>query len=360
MPHEIELNGNEKRVLYGLVAYPAYTDEQLAKRLKLKRSTVTAIRRRLADAGYFAEIMFPNFFALGAELLAVKYGNHAKAKLVSFSDRSEQYMKKQEKPPAENIISVSTDYEGFSIFVSDKFSGIKKEFDAWNAYFSSTDPTVQLHDSYLPFELLTQCSLGFAPFVKSALEGDIIPLRIDLLALREKAKKLPANQRELLLRFLQLPRATNNQLAKQLGLTRPTVGKIKNFLLQRQYVYPLRVPDLQKLGFTLLVLTFLQLHAHAALSAQQDQQEKQDAPGDGQNMLFCAATAHESVTIHIYKDFSEYQQKHSSYLSRFDSQKLLARDPLIAVLALPLLKRFLFNILPLTEKLLRKGDTQRI
>ena len=63
------LNKNEKLVLYGLVKYPLFNDRELAEKIKLKMTTVTAIKNRLKKNGYYYTVRIPVLQNLGCELL---------------------------------------------------------------------------------------------------------------------------------------------------------------------------------------------------------------------------------------------------------------------------------------------------
>jgi hypothetical protein len=73
------LTKNEKDTLWGMVNHPTLNDRALAKKTRLKLSTVTAIRRRLREREYFWTVNIPNFSRLGFELLCVEYGSFNEA-----------------------------------------------------------------------------------------------------------------------------------------------------------------------------------------------------------------------------------------------------------------------------------------
>ena len=65
------LTGREKLVLWGLCRYPLLNDEELAKKLDLKRSTLTAIKNRLKGKGWFSLNYIPNFRKLGCQFFSI-------------------------------------------------------------------------------------------------------------------------------------------------------------------------------------------------------------------------------------------------------------------------------------------------
>ena len=65
------LSRNEKLTMFGLVRFPTFNDRVLAGEIKLKMSTVTAIRNRLKREGWFRTVRIPYLERLGGELLIV-------------------------------------------------------------------------------------------------------------------------------------------------------------------------------------------------------------------------------------------------------------------------------------------------
>ena len=70
-----EFTPNEKAVFYGLTRYPYFNDREIAERIGINLSTVTAIRQRLRKNGYFRTIRVPMLQNFGCELLSILYTN---------------------------------------------------------------------------------------------------------------------------------------------------------------------------------------------------------------------------------------------------------------------------------------------
>ena len=67
------LNKNERRVFYGMIRYPLLNDRELATKLKLKMTTVTAIKNRLKKNKYYSTIRVPVLKHLGTELFSIMH-----------------------------------------------------------------------------------------------------------------------------------------------------------------------------------------------------------------------------------------------------------------------------------------------
>jgi hypothetical protein len=70
-----DLSDNEKRTLLGIVKFPTLNDRQLSETIAIKMSTVTAIKNRLKDMGYFMSVRVPKLQNLGAEMLSIAYAH---------------------------------------------------------------------------------------------------------------------------------------------------------------------------------------------------------------------------------------------------------------------------------------------
>ena len=67
------LSINEKRVLYAITQFSSALDKDLYSILDMKKSTFSAIKRRLFKRGYFRIMRVPTLSKLGMELLFTVY-----------------------------------------------------------------------------------------------------------------------------------------------------------------------------------------------------------------------------------------------------------------------------------------------
>ena len=68
---EFSLTDKDKLVLHGLIANPDLNDIELARKVRMKRSTLTGIKNKLARTGFYITVMVPNLPLLGYELLTI-------------------------------------------------------------------------------------------------------------------------------------------------------------------------------------------------------------------------------------------------------------------------------------------------
>ena len=58
---------------------------------------------------------------------------------------------------------------------------------------------------------------------------------------------LNKNERRVLLALVEHPHLSITQISKKIWLSKPTVGKIKSKLLEKEYITPFVIPDLEKM-----------------------------------------------------------------------------------------------------------------
>jgi hypothetical protein len=139
------LTKNEKKVLYGLVRHPTLNDRKLSEKMKVKHSTITAIRRRLHEEGYFKTVRIPAVNRLGYELMIVGYGQFNPSATESERSRFIESLKEENKglyyfmnsPDFYFFVSAAKDYtyfkrwadtNNFAFADSKLFNGTQRDF----------------------------------------------------------------------------------------------------------------------------------------------------------------------------------------------------------------------------------------
>jgi PAS domain S-box-containing protein len=121
---DLPLTEKDKTVLYGLVRYPEYNDIELAKKLRIKRSTLTSIKNKLSRAGFYTTLRIPNLPVLGYELVSISYGN-----FVLSNDKEEKDVFKKELAYPEYVSIQSTGLEYYAMMVSKNITKYKEKTD---------------------------------------------------------------------------------------------------------------------------------------------------------------------------------------------------------------------------------------
>jgi len=233
------LTDREKIVLWGLCRWPLLNDEELSGKLKLKRSTLTAIKNRLRKGGWFSLKYIPNFYKLSCE--AMGFFNIAKGRNVRVDGTD--FMKDSSGVVLRNI----QDENIFGVFVAEKFVDFKKfceDFCCRNegARFSEDSFFFGLDD----FEL--RDSSGVIDFVFNLKRKE----DVSSYDFSNNGVELNSNERRVFHAMIQNPELSSSNIAKKIWISKPTVIKIKNRLLDDGIVYAYIAPDFRKLGFNFL------------------------------------------------------------------------------------------------------------
>ena len=236
----ISLTDKERVVLWGICRFPLLNDEELAGKLELKRSTLTAIKNRLKGKGWFSLKYVPNFSKLGCQFVGVFDGGAGKGRIRGINS-------KLLKSVPEVVLSNYQNEKFFGVFVSDKYVEFRKFLErfeeenkeALRLGFNEHSFFYDLED----FELR-----DFSEVINSLFS----------LGRREKAKifdfkgmpeELNINEKRVLHAMVRDSSMSSAEIAKKVWISKPTVIKIRNKLIDEAYIYAMVLPNFRKLGF---------------------------------------------------------------------------------------------------------------
>ena len=120
----VRLTSLEKKVLHGVCQYPALTDTELAARLEVKRSSLTAARNRLMRQGILRNFYLPDFERLGITLIGMGFGSFKPG--VKFAERrkTSTFADIAKSPHLVFAKTTDSDYTGF--FLAKDYAEIKQ------------------------------------------------------------------------------------------------------------------------------------------------------------------------------------------------------------------------------------------
>jgi len=126
MQPSINLSNNQKRVILGLCLYPTSSDSEVARKLSVKRSTFSTIKKQLLNPPYemIHPVNVPNAKALGSNVLAVGYIDFNPNELDKFiSERPKEILERLQYFP--NLVqSIFGHHSGVSFLISKSFTDI--------------------------------------------------------------------------------------------------------------------------------------------------------------------------------------------------------------------------------------------
>lgn len=315
-----DLSPNERVVFHALVRHPTLNDRELSELVKVKLSTVTAIKNRLKSRGFFFTLQWPQLQHLGCELLTANLA--ALNSSVPQSTRVDVGQALVSDFP--EIFYLAADERwGFSLSLNRNYSAARSNTERFFRVFSESE--VLLPEGY---------KAVYFPFSQSRLYNtfECASLLASDFGLEDMAEKPHGRERPVFetVRDVELSRIErrvfkgivanpdfhDSSVAKQIDVTRQTVTKIRRRFEALGLVRTLRVPNLEALGYEVLVV----FHQHYRPSAQLKQRRDREEPFYAKlPVVFRVASDLESLEIMAFHDFSEYQRT-SVALSKFNRE----------------------------------------
>ena len=320
------LTKNEKKVLYGITRYPAVTDSDLADIIDVKLSTLTSIKRRLTDNGYYRTLMIPLVNRLGCELLAVIYMQFNP--VIPLPERIET-TKKTIEVFDEIFFSVGEEEQGFSMSLSQNYTNIGRI----NEIRTETFGRLGLLEKEYPHEVIF-------PFATSHIHRffDFAPILKQLFTIEDDRKKQPskdlfcnltpvdftAKEKNVYNALVEHPTATTQQIGDLVGLSRHTVARLKNHFFDSGLLQLLTLPDLQKLGLDILTFYHISFNPNKAPSASDL------AAIDSPYTIFFASRKFESILLAAYPTYQQYKADEMTKIRYLKENNLFSLSPFIS------------------------------
>jgi DNA-binding Lrp family transcriptional regulator len=122
---------------------------------------------------------------------------------------------------------------------------------------------------------------------------------------RSDAKKAKLNR--LLLEYLKDSNRSDSQIAKILGVSQPTVSRMRNKLLEEGLVRHFSaIPDLAKMGYEIMVFSFVKFNMDQVIEIEEKAKEwAQSHP----EILFSSRAegmGMDAITVSVHKNYAEY------------------------------------------------------
>ena len=341
----MDLTNNEKKVLYGIVKFPNYNDKMLSEKIFLKQSTVSAIRKRLKQEGYYRILAVPMLQNLGAEMLVLIHTNFNP--VIPLEKRIE-ITEKNIEAYEEIIFSMGEEDKGFSISFSRNYTDIGKINDIRAKTFGK----LGLLDGEYPKEVIFPFEISkiyrfftFTPLLSNFFGIDDNFRDENLFKINKT--KLSKKEAEVFCKLVENPEASLKEIAEFCGITRHTAGRMKKKFFN-DMIKLIAIPDFSKLN--LKILSFCHLIFDPKNAPEQDEIKKIiDTP-----TIFFAARNFEYVSISMHRNYESYKFHKMSALQRIRENGWEAEKYIIRTFSIDKAKIIKdINFLPITKKLLR-------
>jgi len=329
---KILLTKNEKLVFYGLVKYPLLNDHQLSEKLKIKRSTITAIKNKLLRQDFYSTYIIPNFELIGCELMCILNG-----KTIENIEEGKKIIKKIVSSP-EVMYDIRTDKDFLSMIVSKNFVEAKRLIDYVLSLYEGSNIEMP-NIFYFPFEMSRIINL----FDYSILLKSLFNLEIEegiIKPVSSTKRELANNEKIVLYALTKYPDLTDSEIAAKTKISRPTVNLIKKNLLKEDFLRMINIPDVKKLNLELLV------YSNAKIDLKKIKKEKPEVSP----LIFMVNSERESSGIFIFENYTKYKIAYDRLTSLLKEKQFIIGEPTRYLFPIQQIKSQKIDFAPLVKK----------
>lgn len=325
------LNYNESLVLYGLVKYPLLNDRELADKLKLKMTTVTAIKNRLKQNKYYKTIRVPILRHYEIELftaILIKF-----SAMVPEKDLIKKLAPLTQKIP-EFFYGGIEGGNGFGLGFAQNYSELLSTIEKLSlvarggGYIENVSPPMK---RLVIFPLKNAVFFNFFDFSNILKREYKIKLKDEpdepMISLpRPKDVSLTTIEKRVLYGLVNYPELPDSKIADKINVTRQVISKLKRTFEDDGLIKTIRVPDLLKLGYEILVLGH---NHHNPLTPLEKRKKGIELVKSETPLIFLISTNLESFAISAVKNFVEFQKLKNKVMSFYKQEKFFITEPSI-------------------------------
>jgi predicted transcriptional regulator len=326
---EKNLSEREKLVLYCMVRNPNHTDRELAADTDLNLSTVTAIRRRLRERGYYSRVRIPHLQGMGSELLAVTYFYYKATIPLEIRLITGNKLVRDHK----EVFWAGSEYtQAISLQLAHNLTDARRNIAEIKELYTAQGFLDDGGVTFLtfPFEISrVPLFFDFEPLLRQTFSrlGEpwglaSMPGYID--AGLEKQPRLTNVGKRVYHGLIQYPEFTDTELSKEISVSQRTITKLRNKFESAGMLRSTVVPNLSKLGFNMLVFDHAKLNLHIP--------EKQRI--DILNLLagikppiFMAIGGDDVAALTAYEDFETYRRCMNSFSEIYKHDDIFVGEP---------------------------------
>jgi len=323
----MNLTKNEKRVLYGLIAYPEFNDCKLSEVLGIKHSTVTSIRHRMQKMDMFRDINVPLTQNIGCELIAFTYTNFnivfPLTERISLTSEAIEVF-------SEIFYSMGEVSKGFSISMSRNYTTISHINDIRTETFSKMNLLAEDHPVTVIFPFRISNILRFLSYpdlLKVHLDVDTgdLPRPVSSDFRVGEPRELSKNERIVYHSLVRHPGMRDKSLGDLLPLSRHTVSNVRKRFETDGLIKHVRVPNIEKMGYSLLVFWHIKINPKKPMPAEAFQRLLTP------HCVTAISRKYEAVILSVYTDFETYRTDEANITRNLRSENYIVEPPVINV-----------------------------
>jgi DNA-binding MarR family transcriptional regulator len=321
------LTKKEQNTLWSLINYPTLHDQALAKKSRVKLSTVTAIRRRLTEKGYFRIVNIPNFFRIGFELFIVEYGTFNEA--VPLENRVEYFRDFVNRDP--NVVfSLLSRSSGLLVRVAENYASATQQYEDMVMFLASHHLIDERSWSRVMFPFQTSQFWNFfnySPIIRYTYNikrktnlRDFIPDKNVI------SVKLSKKEKKVLLGLVRYPDEPDNNIADMVNMSRQAVSTIRKRFERDDLLTRQRIMNLKYTKCNLVTFSYTYFGSKTPLHARRKgiTYVKEAAP------VFVGISSNfENVLLSATADYNEYERIKENLLSFYKSHMSMSQPPFV-------------------------------
>ena len=343
------LSDKEKIVLYAIINWPLSSDVNISKKINMKRSTYTAIKKRLNENKVYTY----------KYRLSTEYINEEILKCTSFEinpginkDELDTFSKTVLESYSNSVYNIITDsfYIGFN-FVKD-FTKIKKgKFDFEQKWIRKKIFTKE-PPQYVNFSMKhANVMVDYAPMIKHIFRLNIDednqtpdnPDKYKIKSRNIKLKKMNENEKKVISKLLCCPEKGDTILAKEINMNLQTFKKIKRIVIEKEIIKPIVIPILKRLENNFIIYTHFKFNQFKTIEERIDFIRYLDIKHP--HHFIRIYDEEECITISVYKNYSTYHQnikKIEEYIAKNKITSQKERNILIPIKNIKYLKNMVY------------------
>ncbi|MCD6461197.1 MAG: hypothetical protein J7L61_00430 [Thermoplasmata archaeon] len=340
------LSERELRVLHALVSHPMFNDREISEITGINISTVIAIKKRLSARNVFKTAILPNFHKLGMELFLVGY--------TPIPPGPQKEVIGQWRTPVEReerlFYAGAANDMAFFMGTAENYTSAMALWERIQRGWAENNLMLDKVGSLILLPLTISRFLTFCDYnniVRRALyeaaggdagimvseedKGVSGPYLEGWGGDDGRGRSLSKKERKVFKALVMHPEATNKKIGEVTGVSRQGVAAIKSRLLEEGFYVVRRIPDLQALGFEILVL------AHTVFSPVSTVEAREEAiryMEEHVPQFFMISSNTQNVLMAAARNYEEFVHYKNQVLSLYRRMNFINDEPTITLMPL--------------------------
>ena len=310
-----QLTENDRLVLYSLVKYPELNNIELAKKMKMKRTTFIGIRNKLRRKGFYAKLMIPDLQALGYGLINIEYGNYAN------SSGQQESLLRDDGRYSQHVEMVLTESEYYSMIVTKDIGEYREIISPLEQMDAKQNASKDLRAiNYSLNTTQIKRLFDYSCVLENWFSIPHQEKKNDTKKTRRTDRKLSRNELKVLHALAKYPEGSEKKISEKTQLSVVTVNQIKRRLIAEGLIKTVIIPNLKKIGCGLMLL----MNVRFSPLDKPLEREKELTE------LLCPSTyiadAREAFLLIPYRNYTEYKTAYDNYLKAQSESRFQTED----------------------------------